>query len=263
MTDVCVWQAFVRIARATPEAAFLRVPVHAARGWAPAGLMLTYGEVLFTVARLRDRYREAGYGQPLRVATVLANRPEFFFHYLALNSLGVSLVPINPDYRHDEMLYQMEHSEACLVVALPDRIDDLRKIAQARANQGGASLAVVDGLDLAAIESGALPAAPVAANAPAGKAAALRAATPGLETEAALLYTSGTTGRPKGCRLSNFYFLNAGEAYRTQGDRLAIETGREVFYNPLPLHHMNALAVSATCAILSGNSMVLVERFSP
>jgi len=34
------------------------------------------------------------------------NRPEFFFHYLALNALGVGIVPINPDYRHDEMAYQ-------------------------------------------------------------------------------------------------------------------------------------------------------------
>ncbi len=258
MKDLCVWQAFERIAQASPDAPFLRVPSHPEREWAPAGLMLTYGEVLSIAMRLRKHYREAGYGSHMRVATLLANRPEFFFHYLALNSLGVSLVPINPDYRHDEMLYQMEHSEACLVVALPERMGDLLKVSRAYDSQRGASLPVVNGLDLAAIEGGALPVAPVTA-----EASARASEAPNLETEAALLYTSGTTGRPKGCRLSNFYFLNAGEGYRTQGDRLGIETGCEVFYNPLPLYHMNALAVSATCAILSANALVLVERFSP
>ena len=55
-----------------------------------------------------------------RVALLLENRPEFFLHYLALNALGTSVVPINPDYRHDEMLYQMDHSEADLVVSIAE-----------------------------------------------------------------------------------------------------------------------------------------------
>ncbi|MCH8914038.1 MAG: M4 family metallopeptidase [Planctomycetes bacterium] len=51
------------------------------------------------------------------VALLLENRPEFLFHYLALNARGVSIVPVNPDYRHAEMLYQMDHSEADLIYA--------------------------------------------------------------------------------------------------------------------------------------------------
>ncbi|MGH7421289.1 MAG: AMP-binding protein, partial [Candidatus Rokuibacteriota bacterium] len=78
-----------------------------------------------------------------------------------------------------------------------------------------------------------------------------------------LLYTSGTTGRPKGCVLSNFYYLNAGAWYRDLGGRLAIEPGRERFLNPLPLFHMNCQAVTATCAILTANCLILPERFSP
>ena len=42
-------------------------------------------------------------------------------------------------------------------------------------------------------------------------------APPGLDTECGLLYTSGTTGRPKGCVLTNFYYLNAGAWYRGLG----------------------------------------------
>ena len=67
---------------------------------------------------MREVYALAGYGHGHRVALLLENRPEFFFHYLALNALGVSIVPDQPDYRHDEMLYQMEHSEADLAVTI-------------------------------------------------------------------------------------------------------------------------------------------------
>ena len=45
-----------------------------------------------------------------RVALLLENRPEFFFHWLALNGLGVSAVPINPHYRRTEMEFLIRHS---------------------------------------------------------------------------------------------------------------------------------------------------------
>src|SRR2546427_5929048 len=90
-----------------------------------------------------------------------------------------------------------------------------------------------------------------------------RRGAPGLDSETSLLYTSGTTGRPKGCILTNFYYLNAGAWYRDFGGRLAIEPGRERFLNPLPLFHMNAQAVTATCAILTANCLAQPERFSP
>src|SRR5439155_7141874 len=80
----------------------------------------------------RDAYASAGYGHGHRVALLLENRPEFFFHYLALNALGVSIVPINPDYRHDELLYQMDHSEADLAVVISGRAPDLEQVARER-----------------------------------------------------------------------------------------------------------------------------------
>jgi len=86
---------------------------------------------------------------------------------------------------------------------------------------------------------------------------------PGLDTETSLLYTSGTTGRPKGCILTNFYYLNVGVWYRDIGGLMKIEYGQERFLNPLPLFHMNSQAVTATCAILTGNCLAQPERFSP
>lgn len=241
-----VYAAFRRAATMHRDNGFLCIPARADRDWAPEGLELTYGAVLAIVDALKDRYAAAGYGLGHRVALMLDMRPEFFFHYLALNGLGCGIVPVNPDYRHDEMLYLAEHSEADLAVVLPSRMDDMRKVAQERPAK---PLPVLDGLDM-----------PVDLPAPATRP---RAGTPGHDTEYALLYTSGTTGRPKGCVLTNFYTLNAGDWYARLGGRMAMRQGQERFYNPLPLFHMNHGAITVACAILGAHCLILTERFSP
>jgi crotonobetaine/carnitine-CoA ligase len=63
--------------------------------------------------------------------------------------------------------------------------------------------------------------------------------------------------------LSNFYFLTSGRTYCGFGGLIEIRHGQERFYNPLPLYHMNHLALTATAAILTANALVLTERFSP
>ena len=240
-----VFDAFMATAAAAPDHVFLVAPPAPGRAYHPDGVELTYGEVRARVLELRDVYAAAGFGHGHRVALLLENRPEFFLHYLALNALGCGIVPINPDYRHDEMLYQMEHSEADVVVSIAGRLADLEAVARARARP----LPVVSAepRSLALPRPGAPP----------------RGGRPGLDTECSLLYTSGTTGRPKGCVLTNFYYLNAGAWYRDLGGRLTVEPGRERFYNPLPLFHMNCQAVTATCAMLTANGLILPERFSP
>ena len=61
--------------------------------------------------------------------------------------------------------------------------------------------------------------------------------------EAALLYTSGTTGTPKGCILSNEYFMEVGRLYMGLGGYCRFGLGDRLA-TPLPVTHMNALAVS-------------------
>src|SRR5690606_20444203 len=77
-----------------------------------------------------------------------------------------------------------------------------------------------------------------------------------------ILYTSGTTGRPKGCMLTNETHLAAGERYRSMGGRLEIFDGQDRFYNPTPFHHTNILVVNLSCVILTGNCLVMPERFT-
>ena len=240
-----VFEAFMATAAAAPDNVFLCAPPAAGRAYHPDGVEFTYAETRAAALALRDRYAAAGYGHGHRVALLLENRPEFFFHYLALNALGTGIVPINPDHRHDEMLYQMEHSEADLAVVVAARVADLEAVSRDRST----TLPVVDGERW----PGALP----------RPARARRHGAPGLETETSLLYTSGTTGRPKGCVLSNFYYLNAGAWYRDIGGIVRLEPGRERILNPLPLFHMNSQAVSATAAILTASCLAQPERFSP
>ena len=239
-----VYEAFAATASAAPDHAFLCAPPAPNRPYHPHGIELTYGEVRTQVERRRTEYEAAGFGHGHRVALLLENRPEFFVHYLALNALGCSIVPINPDYRHDEMRYLLEHSDADLAVVIASRVADVEAVARDREH----ALPVVNADDWPST----LPMPRVAP----------RGGSPGLETECSLLYTSGTTGRPKGCVLTNFYYLNSGAWYRDIGGLVAIEHGRERILNPLPLYHMNCQALTATCAMLTANCLILPERFS-
>ena len=245
MMATTVDEAFMATAEAAPDNAFLVVPPAPGRAYHPDGVELTYAQARAEILRFRELYAAAGYGHGHRVALLLENRPEFFFHYLALNGLGCSIVPVNPDYRRDEMLYQMDNSDADLVISIASRVADLEAVARGRTRP------------LPVVNAEAVP-----TNLP-KPGPAPRPGAPGLDTECSLLYTSGTTGRPKGCILTNFYYLNAGAWYRDLGGRISFERGRDRILNPLPLFHMNCQAVTATCVILTANCLILPERFSP
>ena len=240
-----VYDVFAGTAAAAPDHAFLCAPPAPHRPYHPAGVEYTYAQATAEVERLRAGYAAAGYGHGHRVALLLENRPEFFFHYLALNALGCSIVPINPEHRHDEVLYQMQHSDADVAVVIAARVADLEAVAREREHP------------LPVLNAEAWPATlPMPRVAPKG-------GEPGLDTECSLLYTSGTTGRPKGCVLTNLYYLNAGAWYRDMGGLVVIEHGRDRILNPLPLYHMNSQALTATCVMLTANCLILPERFSP
>src|SRR2546425_8004587 len=103
-----VFSAFEQTARAPGARPFLRV--------LPEKLQLGYAAALGRVTDIAARYRARGYGAGHRVALRLENRPEFLLHFLALNSIGASVVPINPDHRAAELEYILDHCEASLLV---------------------------------------------------------------------------------------------------------------------------------------------------
>lgn len=77
-----------------------------------------------------------------------------------------------------------------------------------------------------------------------------------------MIYTSGTTGKPKGCVLSNDYFLRAGTWYAAIGGLCTLRPGDRLI-TPLPLNHMNAMAFSTMAMILTGGAIVQLDRFHP
>jgi acyl-CoA synthetase (AMP-forming)/AMP-acid ligase II len=195
------------------------------------------------VADWEDRLSAAGVGHGHRVGLLLQNRPVFIEIWLALNSLGASVVPINPDLRLAELEYLAEHSEMALAIVLPDRVAEM---SDAVTNAGSPARVITP--------DDAIPRAP----APAADTEEL-----GAGTECALLYTSGTTGRPKGCILTNEYFLHSGDWYAETSGHISLRRDAERMLTPLPLFHMNAMAVSVMAMITTGGCLTLLDRFHP
>ena len=194
--------------------------------------------------RLAGAYREAGYGHGHRVGLLLENRPAFFLHWLALNALGAGVVPINAELRAAELEYLIGHSELCAAVTLPDRRADL----EAAAARAGRAVALFGPDEAAAPALEPPPKAGQAVDA---------------GSECALLYTSGTTGRPKGCVLPNAYFTGAGRWYNDIGGLCSLRPGVERLITPLPMVHMNAMAYSTMAMVMSGGCIVPLDRFHP
>ena len=211
-----VHAVFRRAAEKWPDQGAICSTSYPGRDYYPDGVEFTYGQAWERIEALRGQYADAGYGHGHRVALFLEQRPEFFFHYLALNGLGCGIVPINPDYRHDEMLYQMQHSEADLAVTVRARADDLNRVAALREKP----------LPVVIFES--FPEGlPTPGPAP-------RDGPPGPETETSILYTSGTTGRPKGCILTNEFYVQSGKWYLSMGGRLEFNPPERML-NPCPI----------------------------
>src|SRR5258708_35589852 len=125
LDDTTIGDAFLRAAAAYGPRPFLAVPIGAHRAYHRDGYEITFAEAAREVRDLVERYRAAGYGVRHRVALLLDNRPEYFLHKLALNSIGVSAVPINPDYRANEIAYLLAHAEVDLALVAAERREQL------------------------------------------------------------------------------------------------------------------------------------------
>jgi len=207
--------------------------------------IVTYRQAAETAAGFADALRAAGYGAGSRIAVLMGNRIDYFPLMLACNCIGVSVVPVNPDYRPAEIAYLLQDSAASLMITDAARAE----LAGAGAAESGRAPAIVLCEDF----DGVFPRKP-------GTSLAGLPVTP--RTEASLIYTSGTTGRPKGCRISHEYSLMVGARYCAMGGKAALREAVERIYNPLPLYHVNAMILSFFGALLSGNCQIVPGRFS-
>lgn len=231
------YEALRAQSQAAPTATFLLAPAVAELPYARDGFSYSYGDAGSRVEQLREAYGAAGYGHGACVALLLENRPDFFWHWLALNGLGVSILPINPDLRTDDLAYQLAMVEPDLAVALPEAHGAIKAA-------WGAKARII---------------APDEPPPPCRVKVTRDAAE--LDDACALLFTSGTTAKPKCCVLSNDYFLRLAGWYVDQGGIGTMQDREEVVLTPLPMFHMNALGCSTLGMILRGGTLVPLDRF--
>lgn len=233
-----VHAAFERARAHFAASPFLHLPAGSAGG----PLSITYEQAGLQVEQLADRYRRAGYGRGHHIALLLESRAEFYLHWLALNAIGATLVPIAAELVDDEIALLLEHGDVDLVVCLPSRLAAVERASR----QGSVAQIACVGSEPAPWPSASEPRSGGAAGA-----------------AAAIVFTSGSTGAPKGCLLPNAYFLAFGRWYRDLGGRCSLRAGCERIITPLPPNHVNALAFSSMGAIMTGGCIIQVDRFRP
>ena len=243
MSEQTVFERFSESVEKWSDKPFLNVLPETADIYAIAPGEISYREMMDRVLARRQALQAVGVGNATRVGLLLHNRPEFIEIWFAVNALGGSVVPINPDLRRSELEYLIEHSEMAAAFVTPDRIDDIAEAARA-------------------VGSPLQPVSPDHTPPPLAQRPAEDAEDPA-RREAALLYTSGTTGKPKGCVLSNKYFLHSGDWYRDVGGLISLRYGTERMLTPLPLFHMNAMAVSVMGMLTMGGCLTVLDRFHP
>ena len=227
---------------------FLYILPEAAAAYGIGAGEISYREAGASVDRLEAAYRAAGCGPGHRVGLMLDNRPDFFLNWLALNACGASVVPLNPDLRPAELDYLLAHSGLVLAIAAPVHLATMSAAAERTPHPvlvAPSPNPLLEGVGFSLLPPGE------------GRGAGR------LHAECALLYTSGTTGKPKGCVLSNDYFLRAGAWYIAAGDLCAINEGTDRLITPLPMVHMNAMAFSTMAMIMSGGCVIPLDRFHP
>ncbi len=209
----------------------------------PDGTMLTYGDMLDRTGQIANVLVLSGVEPGDRVAAQVEKTVENVLLYLATLRVGAVYLPLNTAYTLTELDYFIGDAEPKLVVCDPAKRDGLTEIAKAR------GVAAVETLD--AKGHGSLVDA--AARAPKDFADVPRSE----DDLAAILYTSGTTGRSKGAMLTH---RNLSSNAQTLVEYWRF-TDKDVLLHALPIYHTHGLFVACNTVMLSGGAMIFLQKF--
>ena len=237
--ETTIGSVLERIAGADPGRTFVEI----------GGESYSYADVREGVLRTASMFRGMGVGHGDRVCLFMPNCIEYLYCWFGLSELGAISVPINTAYRRDETAYILNNAEAVALVTDPS----VSEVAWAAADLApGIRHRIMRGADTAADGwtsfRGAFAAASPLADRP--------AVSP--DDVSMLVYTSGTTGNPKGVMVTHRMYAAAGQgfAHWTQA------TSDDRFFTCLPFYHANIQYYSTMGALAAGATLVIVDRFS-
>ncbi|HET7509042.1 MAG TPA: long-chain fatty acid--CoA ligase [Solirubrobacterales bacterium] len=203
---------------------------------------LTYAELDERSARLATMLREQGLQQGARVGVMLPNVLEFPVAYYGVLRAGGTVVPMNVLLKRREIAFYLEDSGAKLLLAWQGFCEEARD----GAADAGAELIEVEPTTFAELLAGYEPTPDIADT--------------DEEDTAVILYTSGTTGKPKGAELTHFNLSrNSDIAGRTT---CVIEQG-DIVLGALPLFHSFGQTVSMNASLRIGATLTLLPKFEP
>lgn len=207
------------------------------------GRAWTYDDVERASAKLANLLTALGLQPGDRVAAQVDKSPEALMLYLASLRAGMVFLPLNPAYQQAEVEYFLNDAQPGLFVCRPQFGD----AALALAAQAGVphTLALDENgrgslIDLAAAHSDVFATVPRQP-----------------DDLAAILYTSGTTGRSKGAMLSHRNLFSNAEALCREWRF----TADDVLLHMLPIFHIHGLFVACHCTLLAGSAMLFEPRF--
>ncbi|CAA0095761.1 Long-chain-fatty-acid--CoA ligase [Halioglobus japonicus] len=205
---------------------------------------VTYADAEEASARIANSLLQAGAVPGDRVTVQVEKSVENLFLYLACLRAGLVYHPLNTAYTAAELAYFLSNAEPGIVICAGDAVDTIESVLPAKGVQAV--------LTLDADGSGSLMALAVKASAEAEVAQCDGA------DMAALLYSSGTTGRPKGIMLSHDNLRSNAE---TLVELWGFSTSDRLLHM-LPIYHVHGLFVAVNCVLMSGASMAWHSRFS-
>jgi malonyl-CoA/methylmalonyl-CoA synthetase len=208
----------------------------------PDGREITGAAFHACIAQAAHGLRAAGVRPGDRVAVQIAKSPEALAIYAACVSIGAVFLPLNPAYTPEEIGYFLGNAGPALFLCDPARAAAMAGLAKSH----GVAMETLD-----AAGSGSFAdrmAAQPTEFAPADRA-------PG--DLAAILYTSGTTGRSKGAMLSHDNLLSNAQVLAD----LWRFTERDVLLHALPIFHTHGLFVASNVSLLTGGQMIFLSGF--
>jgi crotonobetaine/carnitine-CoA ligase len=213
--------------------------------------VIGFAELDRQVNRAANGLAALGVKSGVAVSIMMPNSPEWLFVYFATQKLGACAVPVNAGLKGEGLRHVVDHSDSSVLVCHPDYAAAVQDV-----------LGSLEKLQHLVVDTTEAPDWKLPAGwLPLSRVMDAPDAPPGVEIDpeaiCGLMYTSGTTGAPKG--VVNRYRGTNIEGIRALGAWLKPD---EVLYTCLPLFHANALFLSTVRALVLGLPLALSRRFS-